>query len=156
MSAESINETKPVVVRRVYRFPVDKVYQAWTDPAKLRQWFAPNIRWKPPLLDFDTQAGGRRNLTMRHSDGDEMRVSGKYVEVISNQKLSFTWQWLDHETMPGESLVSVDFREVPDGTEITITHSRLIATADQEGITGGWTGLLEMLETYFGGTTLSE
>jgi len=51
-----------------------------------------------------------------------------------------------------ESLVTVEFRAVPEGTELTFTHDRQTDLEAVKGTSEGWTGFLEMLENYLVGT----
>jgi uncharacterized protein YndB with AHSA1/START domain len=137
-----------LTIKRVFKAPVEKVYQAWTDPDKMVRWFASNERWRTPEVEVGSSPGGKYNLTMRHSDGDKFQSVGQIVEIIENQRISFTWTMPDAGLSFGESLVTVDLREVPEGTELTLTHDRLTNADLLKDTSGGWAGCLTMLEGY--------
>ena len=155
MNGETNVSDTSVVLSRVIKAPVEKVYQAWTDPAQLRLWFSPNVRWKKPIVESDPKPGGKHSIKMRHSDGDEMQINSRYVEVIPNSRISFSWHSGDG-FLKEESLVTVDLREIPEGTEITLTHDRLLDQNTKDQVNVGWSGCLGMLEDYFNGNELSD
>jgi len=140
-----------LVLRRVFNASPERVYRAWTDPEQLIRWFSSNTRWRTPLVDVVPVQGGRHHIDMRHSDGDVFKLRGKYLEVIPNEKIVFTWVWLDDPMgtdADPESIVTVEFREVPGGTELTLTHEKLRNTDQQAQTSEGWEGCLTMLEGY--------
>ena len=154
MTQETSMEGQKLVIRRQFAAPVEKVYQAWTDPARLARWLSPNVRWNAPVVDIEPVPGGRYDVRMRHSDGDEFHTVGRYVEVVPNERLSFTWTWLGSPFGMEETFVTVEFRPVSAGTELTLTHDRQTDPKALEGTSGGWTGCLDMLESYLNGTPL--
>jgi len=147
-------EGQKLVIRRKFAASVEKVYQAWTDPARLARWLSPNVRWNAPAVDIEPVPGGRYDVRMRHCDGDEFHTVGRYVEVVPNARLSFTWTWLDNPFGMEETLVTVEFRAVSEGTVLTLTHDRQTNPQALEGASGGWTGCLDMLESYLDGRPL--
>ncbi len=155
MNSETNVIKASVVISRVIKAPVEKVYSAWTDPVQLRLWFSPNVRWKTPLIESDPKPGGVHSITMRHADGDEMRITGSYIETIPNSRISFTWKSPDSGIIE-DSIVTVDLRAVPEGTEITLTHDRLPDQNMKDQVSGGWAGCLDMLEAYFEGNALKD
>ena len=69
--------------------PAEKLYRGWTEPALMKQWFAPKP-WTTPKVDNDVRAGGRANVTMANAEGQEFPNNGIYLEVVPNQKIIFT------------------------------------------------------------------
>ena len=148
MTQEMIVEGQKIVIQHTFAAPIERVYQAWTDPQQIVQWFRPNERWNSSVVDIDPTPGGRHNITMHHTDGDEFRNLGRYVEIVPNERLSFTWNAAG-STMGGEeTFVTIDFRAVSNGTELTLTHDRHTDPKVLEQTTSGWTGILETLNTY--------
>ena len=148
MSQQEVKvEGDTLTIKRVFAAPVEKVYQAWVDPNKASKWLSPNVRWRQPLLERDAKVGGRYDLTMRHSDGDQFHLFGTYQEIVPNERLSFTWNSVEMPEYP-ESVVTLLFRPVAEGTELTLIHDRLTDPANREQTQGGWIGCLEMLAAY--------
>ena len=152
MNPESTIETNKLVIQRVFAAPVETVYKAWSDPAILEKWFAPNERWVKPAVDVDTVVGGRRNVTMTHSDGESLTSRGHYTEVVPNERLVFTWNWMEDPDGPSETLMTVEFQPVTDGTQLTLTHERITSATTAQGFTDGWNFCLDMLARYLDGT----
>jgi len=69
--------------------PREKLFQCWTDPALLKQWFAPKP-WSISVAEIDVRPGGVSNIVMRSPEGDEYPNSGLFLEVVKNEKLVMT------------------------------------------------------------------
>ena len=147
MSETKIVEREAVVITRTFGAPVERVYQAWTDPQLMVKWFSSNVRWRTPIIDIEPVVGGKHDITMRHSDGDQYHLEGRYLELTPNTRISFTWKVLESLGGTNESIVTVEFRPVDAGTELTLTHTKL-TDAERDGTSSGWDGCLEMLERY--------
>jgi uncharacterized protein YndB with AHSA1/START domain len=145
-AARADSAIKPsLTLKRRLKAPPEKVFAAWTDPAKLKSWFGPGYV-EALIAEADVRVGGRFHIVMRSSDGEEHDVSGVYREVEPNQKLVFTWAW---KSMPGrESLVTVLIK--PDGQEtlLKLTHEQFFDEPARDRHRQGWTGCLDKLERY--------
>ena len=82
-------DTRELVLTRLIDAPPEKVYRAWTEPALLKQWFAP-LPFITPVAELDVRPGGANLIVMRAPDGTDMPNRGVYLEVVPNQKLVFT------------------------------------------------------------------
>jgi uncharacterized protein YndB with AHSA1/START domain len=153
MSQVVTAEGQKLVIRRTFAAPVDRVYQAWTDPRLMSRWFLPNERWNESVVENDLKVGGAYKIAMHHSDGDVLNTIGHYLEVVPNERLSFTWDWLESPTGRHQSVVSIELRPVPGGTELTLTHDRLADAAERENVNSGWAGCLNTLDGFLTGTT---
>ena len=69
--------------------PKEKLYRCYTDPALLKQWFAPKP-WTTPRVELDVRPGGSSLIVMRGPDGTEFPNRGVYLEVVPNEKIVFT------------------------------------------------------------------
>jgi uncharacterized protein YndB with AHSA1/START domain len=83
------NDTNELVLSRLMDVPREKLYRAWTDPALLKQWFAP-LPWTIAEAQLDLRPGGASLIVMRSPDGDEFPNRGVYLEVVENERLVFT------------------------------------------------------------------
>jgi uncharacterized protein YndB with AHSA1/START domain len=135
-----------ILKRRLKASPED-VDAAWTDPAKLKQWFRPGSGPVLPGTELDVREGGHYNIAVRGEDGQEHRVSGVYREVVPSRKLVFTWgSGCAPET---ESLVTVLIKPDGDGSILTLIHDQFVDEASRERHQQGWTSCLDHLEAYF-------
>jgi uncharacterized protein YndB with AHSA1/START domain len=138
---------------RVIRAPRSRVYQAWTDPAIMTQWFGPAGRHCPGAT-LDVRVGGAYRIEVIPDnlppgpEGEacaERRTAaiGRYTKVVPNELLQFTWA---ADWNPGEeSLVTVSLKDVDSGTEITILHENFNKEASRDGHNQGWIGCLDKL-----------
>lgn len=80
---------RKLVITRLIDAPRERVFQAWTDPELLKQWFAP-LPWTTPVAELDVRPGGANLIVMRGPDGNEFPNRGVYLEVVKNERLVFT------------------------------------------------------------------
>ena len=80
---------RDLILTRIINAPREQVFQAWTDPAMLKQWFAPRP-WTTPVVETDVRPGGAILMVMRDPDGKEFPTRGVYLEVVRNERLVFT------------------------------------------------------------------
>ncbi len=80
---------RELVLTRLIDAPPGKVYQAWTDPILIKQWFAPRP-WTTSKVEVDVRPGGSSLIVMAVPDGTEFPSRGVYLEVVPNQRLVFT------------------------------------------------------------------
>ena len=78
-----------LVLERVIDVPPDLVWTAWTTPAHIRHWFVPKP-WSITDCEVDLRPGGIFRTTMRSPEGQEFPNSGCFLEVIPNERLTFT------------------------------------------------------------------
>ena len=78
-----------LVLDRVVNAPRAKIWQAWTDPKLIKQWFAP-LPWKIADVAIDPRAGGQFSFTMESPEGQSFPNSGLLLEVIPGEKIVFT------------------------------------------------------------------
>jgi glutathione S-transferase len=141
-----------VVLRLSRRFqaPRQRVFDAWTNPEVLRQWWAAQPNWDTPTAEVDARPGGRYRVAMRDTDTGEVHtLVGEYREVTPPERLVYTWTWESNAgAMKGSenTLVEVDFREDGDATEVSVTHSGFATPELSEMHAHGWNGCLDNLE----------
>ena len=79
-----------LTISRHIAAPPSAVWDAWSDPAKLAQWWIP-----APIIcrvdQLDLRPGGGFVTRMREGDGDfQPHVDGCFLEAIPNERLVFT------------------------------------------------------------------
>jgi uncharacterized protein YndB with AHSA1/START domain len=137
-------------LERVIKAPLEDVFEAWTQPAILHQWWGPEGA-EVPEHDLDIRVGGkwRSKLVM---DGDAFICSGTYRAIEPNRRLSFTWGWEGPDGSPGrETVVDVTFEAVPGGTRMRLAQWTFETTEDTEAHQGGWTSSWNKLERVLAG-----
>lgn len=133
-----------LTVRRTYPVPRSRLFKAWSDPADLMKWFAPP-GLDTPVAEIDFRVGGTYRFGMRRlSEGSLIFVSGTYREIVPPSRIVFTWSFETHFEVK-DSVVTIDFLDVPGGTELVLTHELLPTTKERDSHEAGWTGILEKL-----------
>jgi uncharacterized protein YndB with AHSA1/START domain len=139
--------TSLTIVRRIRARP-SLVFDALTTSDGIARWWGPDDG--PVLLaETDLRVGGRYRVRFRMLDGSEHESSGEYLEVVPAKRLAMSWRWAGGGEDPGESLVEIRLRAVAEGTELTLTHSRLHDEESRRSHEEGWTGALDKLERHF-------
>ncbi|WNC88507.1 SRPBCC domain-containing protein [Paraburkholderia sp. FT54] len=96
--------------------------------------------------ELDVRVDGRYAIVYRKPDGNEVEVNGRYLEVVPERKLVFTWVW--RYSPEHESQVTLLLEPDGDGTWLTLTHERLADDAQCEDHRRGWTDGIDSLERY--------
>jgi uncharacterized protein YndB with AHSA1/START domain len=139
--------TSLTFVRRITARPLI-VFDALITPEGLSCWWGPDAG--PVLLaETDARVGGSFRVRFRTLDSSEHECSGKYIEIVKPERLAMSWRWLGGAEGPGESRLKFDLRAIAEGTELTLTHSRLFGEESRRSHQEGWSGALDKLERHF-------
>ena len=94
----------------------ETVFRLLTDPVEY-------VRWKGRLAELEPRRGG----AFRVEFGSAKDVAaGKYVEVIRDRRVVFTWGWEGNEMVPpGSSTVEIDLQPMGSGTRLRLVHRGL-------------------------------
>lgn len=127
-----------------------KVFDAWTRPDLVRQWWGPPP-YVCPVAEIDLRVGGAYRLANQGLDGEIIWISGTFTRVEPPEALSYTWALSTHRSEP--SLLHVAFLDHPEGTEIRIHHERFADVTVRDEHALGWQGCLGRLEELMNGPT---
>ena len=135
-----MSETYSLTVERIISGPIEDVFDAWLDPASIRQWMKPG----PMALSDATinpVIGGKYALTFT-GDGKVIPHEGEYREIARPHRLVFTWK----SAGAGDTVVTIAFARVADRrTKVTLTHEQFVSEGARDGHRSGWGGILEKL-----------
>lgn len=136
-----------IQLRRTFAAPRERVFRAWTDAREFALWFHPTTDHTTVITRLDVKVGGKYSLEMHHKGGNVHKLSGTYQQIKPPEKLSFTWRWSTDP--PGqETLVSLDFLDHGNATEIVLMHGQFPDAETREKHNLGWNGCLEQLQSY--------
>ena len=76
-------------ISRHMAVPRVKLWQAWSDPALLVQWWCPKP-WTTEVRAFDLRPGGAFHTVMRGPDGGISDNPGVFLEVVPMERLVST------------------------------------------------------------------
>jgi len=147
MNEKTAEKTSLEIIRFINVSPA-RVYEAWTDPAQLREWFGPeNVRTRN--LTADVRVDGKYRWDLTSPEGEDMSAFGEYKELVQGKKIVFTWQWDDDEAWENRSsVVTIELFERRGGTELRFRHEQLPSEESRDRHNEGWNSLLDGLEQF--------
>ena len=134
----------PLTVRRTIARGRADVFRAWTDPDAIVTWFGGALA-RTLSADVDLRPGGAYRLAME-SGSHRFALEGVYRVVEPPERLVYTWRWDGLDIDGGrQSLVTVEFLELGDATEVVITHDGVETDGSVRFHDSGWRTSLERL-----------
>jgi len=94
-----------VVTTRVFNFPRQSVYKAWTNPNHLKNWWGPK-GFTNTFHEFDLRAGGKWKFIMHGPDQANYPNESEFIEIVEPELLVF-----NHLSNPAFQ-VRTEFEEV--------------------------------------------
>jgi uncharacterized protein YndB with AHSA1/START domain len=88
-----------IVVTRLIDAPVERVWQAWSDPELVMKWWGPQY-FTSPLCKMDFCEGGKYVFGMRapaDQGGYEHYTSGVYRRIVPMELIEFTQSMSDRD-----------------------------------------------------------
>jgi uncharacterized protein YndB with AHSA1/START domain len=143
-----------VAITRVFTAPRALVWQAWTDPKMLAQWFGPR-GFTASVLELDLRVGGALRIVMHGPDGNDYAMKGIFREVQAPERLVFSNVAIDNDgnhLLEGETIATLS--EQDGKTTLTMkSHAvGLVPLAPQmlAGMEAGWTQSIDKLGEVLG------
>jgi uncharacterized protein YndB with AHSA1/START domain len=126
------------IITREFDAPCELVFQAWTDPKHLAQWWGPH-GFTNPVCEWDVRLGGKIYDVMRAPNGERYPMGGEFREIVAPEKLIFACGALDETgELLFEFLHNVTFIEWNGKTKITIQSRVTKTTAGADKYIGGY------------------
>lgn len=132
-----------LTTERTINAPQDKVFKAWLNPEMLKQFMLPGEGMSVPVAKSDAKVGGRFEIVMQAGD-QEIPHAGTYREINPHDRIVFTWE---SPYSQDDSEVTLAFQPEGGGTKVTLTHVRFPSEESRDNHLGGWTKILEALES---------
>ena len=134
-------------MRRTFQAERERVFEAFTRPDALSQWWGP-AGVSAPRVELDLRHGGSFEIDMHHDSGNVHYLSGVYEEITPHDRLVFSWAWGQGEDKGPATHVTLEFHDVAEGTEIVLTHRGFATEEGQHQHGSGWGGCFECLDIY--------
>lgn len=147
-AAEAQSE-KTLRIVRVFDAPIAMVFEAWTVPEQLVQWWGPDGHHVPEYR-IDMREGGAWRTVMRDADGGDHIVSGVIHEISPPERLVFSWAWETDGERGHETVITIALRPLGAQTELTLTQREFETVESCELHGMGWNSSFDCLETYLG------
>jgi uncharacterized protein YndB with AHSA1/START domain len=139
---------RELVVTRTFNGPARIVFEAWTKPELLKQWWAPTSFGVSFIsCEADVRAGGTYRFVFGHPASEQpMEFFGRYMEVTPHSRLV----WTNDEGGEGGAVTTVTFEERGAETRV-IMHDlypskEALDSAIASGSTGGFSETFEQLD----------
>ncbi len=135
-------------VARVINADPDVVFRAWTEPEHLERWSCPEGATIADV-EVDLAVGGRYRIRMTGAEGQRHTAFGVYREIDPPHRLVYTWDWEEDDYRVGETLVTVEFKNLGEATEVVLTHELFPSAEAKSSHEEGWTSCLDRLAGIF-------
>ena|SRR5215467_4618921 len=143
---------------RVIKASSEALYRAFTDPAALAVWLAPD-QMTAKVHEFDGQVGGGYQMSLFYPLSEQVyrgktseredRFTARFVELTPPTRIiqAITFDSAD-PTVAGEMSMTVTFEERDSGTEVTILFEQIPPGIRPEDNDAGTRSSLEKLARY--------
>jgi uncharacterized protein YndB with AHSA1/START domain len=136
--------TNTVRLHRVLRAKPERVYRAFLDPDAMAKWLPPN-GFTGKVHHLDAKVGGTFKMSFTNfSTGSSHSFGGSYLELVPNERIRHTDKF-DDPNLPGEMMVTVSFKPVSCGTELSIVQEGIPEVIPLEACYLGWQESLALL-----------
>ena len=129
---------RDLVVTRIFKAPVERVWKAWTDPEQVMRWWGPD-RFTSPSAKIDFREGGTSLVCMRapkELGGQDMYSTWAYKNIVPMQRIEYIHNLADKDgskvdpvklgmpaDFPQDLRNLVTFKAISDNeTEMTMTQ----------------------------------
>lgn len=156
---ENVSNLTEVKLTRVIDAPVALVFQAWSDPKWIAQWWGPG-GFEAPSIEVDFRVGGNYLFCMRAPDGKEYWTTGTYTEIVPLKKISYTDSFADSKgnrvppsfynmpDLPEMQQVTLTFESIsPNRTRLELRHEGVPAGTINEMTEASWAESMVKLES---------
>lgn len=138
------NNTHTIRLHRVLRAKPERVYRAFLDPDAMAKWLPPN-GFTGKVHHMDARVGGSHRMSFTNfTTGKSHSFGGAYVELTPNERIRYTDKF-DDANLPGEMQVTVSFKQVSCGTELSVVQEGVPAVIPAEACYLGWQESLILL-----------
>ncbi len=129
---------RTVRVKKRFRASAERVFDAWLDAEKARQFLFVEGAQHVVRAEIDARVGGGFLFVARRDGADREHI-GEYVEIERPRWLVFTL--LVPSAWAEKTLVSVEIEALKSGCELTLTHEG-VPEHLEGAVFKGWTAFL--------------
>jgi uncharacterized protein YndB with AHSA1/START domain len=85
---ESNTKDREISITRTLNAPIDLVWETWTNPEHIAQWWGPN-GFTNTITKMDLRPGGEWLLVMHGPDGTDYKNKSIFKEIVPHKKIVF-------------------------------------------------------------------
>ena len=141
------------VIERSYPAKPDRVFAAFADPAKKRQWFATSEHHDLEEFSSDFKVGGSERARYRFNanspfPGVELTNDGTYQDIVLNRRIVTASNMAMAGHIFSSSLVTIELLPTAEGTDLICTHQGAFfeGSGGPEMREEGWRKIFENLD----------
>ena len=124
-----------ITIETIVNAALRTVWDAWNNPADIRQWNAAQDDWHTTRSEVDLREGGKFLARMEAKDGSSgFDFEGTYTRVVPERLIAFA--------MSDGREVEVEFSEVPGGVQVRETFDAETENSP-ELQRAGWQSILD-------------
>ena len=128
-----------ITVETVVSAPIEKVWDAYTNPTHIVHWNFASDDWCCPRAENDLRVGGKFSSRMEAKDGSVgFDFGGTYEEVVPMERLAYSF---------GDRKATVVFLQAGEETKVVVSFDPETENPI-EMQRGGWQGILNNFKEY--------
>ena len=132
-----MSSDRTVRIHRVLRCPPEKLYRAFIEPGAMTKWLPP-YGYTCTVHHMDARVGGTFRMSFHNfGSGNGHSFHGEYLELVPNERIRYTDEFED-PNLPGVLEVTVSFRPVLCGTELSVEQKNIPGVIPLEMCYLGW------------------
>lgn len=102
---------REIRISRLLNAPVELVWEVWTDPDHIKNWWGPN-GFTNTISKMEVRDGGEWDLVMHGPDGTDYKNKSVFKEIVKHKKIVY-----EHVSAP-KFTATVEFNALGDKTNI--------------------------------------
>ena len=138
---------QPIIAQSTYPASRQDVWDAITEPARMRDWYFETME------DFRAEKGFHTEFDIEH-EGKVYRHCWTVTKVVPGQSISYDWSYQGYA---GDGQVTWELKEADDDTQLTIRFTGSESFPNDDGVfsreswQAGWDYFIESLGKYLQG-----
>ena len=151
MEERSVTHSTFVIERR-YPVTPQRVFAAFSDPAKKRRWFAEGEATEVEEFEMDFRVGGRERKRSRFKEGTPFPGAAliddsRYLDIVPDRRIVMAYTMTLGDKRISSSQATFEFLPAPQGTDLIFTEQgAFFEGADGPQMrSGGWGRILDRL-----------
>lgn len=146
MKERSVTHTT-FTIERSYPTRPQRVFAAFSDPAKKRRWFVEDEAAVVEVFEMEFRVGGNERVRFRAGNGMLLTNETVYRDIVPNQRIVMAYNMSVGDRRISSSQATMEFLPAGQGTNLIFTEqSAFFEGADGPQIReAGWRELLERL-----------
>ena len=117
------------IVERTYPVDAARIFRAFSDTDIKRRWFAEGEDWRVEEFTADFRPAGYETSRFRYADGPPITNDTRYLDIVTDQRLVFSYVMTIDGRPSSASLASVELFPAQRGTPLVYTEQGSTSTA---------------------------